>query len=87
MANIFKKSSFKSILKSPNGRAIGDKLVVDNLVEKYFPDKPETIVPLAISLALITESAEETILLAANVGGDADSVASMELLAHFIPIR
>ena len=33
--------------------------------------------PLAISLALITESAEETILLAANMGGDADSVASI----------
>lgn len=54
-----------------------DKLVVDYMTEKYFPDKPVTIVPLAINLALITESAEETILLAANVGGDADSVASI----------
>jgi len=33
--------------------------------------------PLAISLAVITKSAEETILLAANIGGDADSVASI----------
>ena len=43
----------------------------------YFPITPETIVPLAISLALVTESAENTALIAANVGGDADSVASM----------
>lgn len=37
------------------------------------PDK----VPLAINLALITGSAEDTILLAANLGGDSDSVASI----------
>jgi ADP-ribosylglycohydrolase len=54
-----------------------DTLVVSDLAEKYFPDKPETKVPLAINLALITESAERTILLAANLGGDADSVASI----------
>jgi ADP-ribosylglycohydrolase len=34
-------------------------------------------VPLAINLALITDSAERTTLLAANLGGDADSVASI----------
>jgi ADP-ribosylglycohydrolase len=49
----------------------------DDLAGRYFPDKPETKVPLAISLALITKSAEKTILLAANIGGDADSVASI----------
>lgn len=54
-----------------------DTLVVSDLAEKYFPDKPETKVPLAINLALITESAERTVLLAANLGGDADSVASI----------
>jgi ADP-ribosylglycohydrolase len=54
-----------------------DRLNVDEIAEPYFPNQPETIVPLAIALALITESAEATILLAANVGGDADSVASM----------
>ncbi|NIW98406.1 MAG: hypothetical protein GWN13_09235 [Phycisphaerae bacterium] len=54
-----------------------DKVVVNYIAEKYFPDKPVTIVPVAINLALITESAEETILLAANAGGDADSVASI----------
>ena len=53
------------------------RLSADHLAEAYFPDRPETIVPLAINLALLTESAEETILLGANVGGDADSVASI----------
>jgi ADP-ribosylglycohydrolase len=52
-------------------------LLASDLAEKYFPNKPETKVPLAINLALITESAEKTILLAANIGGDSDSVASI----------
>lgn len=52
-------------------------LTVDYVAERYFPSTPETIVPLAISLALITESAEQTVLIAANVGGDSDSVASI----------
>ena len=52
-------------------------LLVSDLAEKYFPNRPETKVPLAINLALLTESAEQTILLAANVGGDSDSVASI----------
>jgi ADP-ribosylglycohydrolase len=42
-----------------------------------FPDRPLTIVPLAIGLATVMRSAEEAILLAANVGGDSDSVASI----------
>jgi ADP-ribosylglycohydrolase len=54
-----------------------DTLLVDDLAEKYFPDRNETKVPLAINLALLTESVEQTVLLAANVGGDADSVASI----------
>jgi ADP-ribosylglycohydrolase len=52
-------------------------LTVDEIARQYFPNKPQNIVPLAISLALLAESAEETILLAANLGGDADSVASI----------
>lgn len=36
-----------------------------------------TIVPLAIALATVTGSAEDSILLAANTGGDSDSVASI----------
>jgi ADP-ribosylglycohydrolase len=54
-----------------------DTLRVSDLAENYFPNKPEIKVPLAINLALLTESAEQTILLAANVGGDSDSVASI----------
>jgi ADP-ribosylglycohydrolase len=50
-------------------------LIVDELARRYFPGKTENIVPLAISLALVTQSAQETALLAANIGGDADSVA------------
>jgi ADP-ribosylglycohydrolase len=42
-----------------------------------FPDRPAVIVPLAISLALVTKSASQTILLGTNIGGDADSVASI----------
>jgi ADP-ribosylglycohydrolase len=52
-------------------------LIMGDLAEKFFPDRPETKVPLAINLALITESAEQTTLLAANLGGDSDSVASI----------
>lgn len=43
----------------------------------HFPDNPLTIVPLAVALACVMASAEEAILLAANVGGDSDSVASI----------
>ncbi|HTS61588.1 MAG TPA: ADP-ribosylglycohydrolase family protein [Candidatus Acidoferrales bacterium] len=52
-------------------------LTPEYIADRYFPATPETKTPLAISLALITESAERTALLAANAGGDADSVASM----------
>jgi len=52
-------------------------LAVDELANRYFPDKPQNIVPLAIALALVTRSAQQTALLAANIGGDSDSVASI----------
>lgn len=52
-------------------------LDADELARQYFPDTPPNIVPLAIGLALVTRSARETALLAANLGGDADSVASI----------
>ena len=42
-----------------------------------FPNHPLTIVPLALGLATVMRSAEDAILLAANVGGDSDSVASI----------
>lgn len=48
-----------------------------DVAERCFPDRPLTIVPLALGLATLMSSAEEAILLAANVGGDSDSVASI----------
>jgi ADP-ribosylglycohydrolase len=54
-----------------------DKLSADYIAERHFPDRPETKVPLAIALALVTQSAGNTILLAANTGGDSDTVASI----------
>jgi ADP-ribosylglycohydrolase len=42
-----------------------------------FPSDPLTIVPLALGLAAVERSAERAILLATNVGGDSDSVASI----------
>jgi ADP-ribosylglycohydrolase len=44
---------------------------------RWFPADPLTIVPLAIALGTVMESAEAAILLATNVGGDSDSVASI----------
>lgn len=49
----------------------------ESLAAKYFPNRPSTIVPLALALATVTSSAKTAILLAANVGGDSDSVASI----------
>lgn len=41
------------------------------------PNQPMTIVPLALGLATVMQSAQEAILIAANIGGDSDSVASI----------
>jgi ADP-ribosylglycohydrolase len=48
-----------------------------DVAARCFPDRPLTIVPLALALATLKRSADEAILLAANVGGDSDSVASI----------
>jgi len=48
-----------------------------DVAARCFPVHPMTIVPLALCLATLMDSAEEAILLAANVGGDSDSVASI----------
>lgn len=66
-----------SIEKIHSDLAARKELLVNEIAQKYFPDKTEIIVPLAISLALITKSAERTALYAANLGGDSDSVASI----------
>ena len=48
-----------------------------NVAARYFPNQPLTIVPLALGLATVMQSVDEAILLAANIGGDSDSVASI----------
>ena len=48
-----------------------------DIAASWFPDRPLTIVPLALALGTVMSSAREAILLAANVGGDSDSVASI----------
>ena len=64
-------------------RAVHDNLAMLPALEpaavaaRCFPDSPLTIVPLALALATLMTSAGEAILLAANVGGDSDSVASI----------
>ena len=52
-------------------------LNADDVGRRYPPTGPLTIVPLALALATLMQSAEAAILLAANVGGDSDSVASI----------
>jgi hypothetical protein len=49
----------------------------DGLAADHFPASPLTIVPLAIALGVALPSADAAILLAANTGGDSDSVASI----------
>ena len=66
-----------SISKMHDDLSAHETFSASQLAEKYMPDKPETKVPLAINLALLTKSSQRTILLAANVGGDSDSVASI----------
>ncbi len=66
-----------AISKMHDHLSVQHTLLASDLAEKYFPDKPETKVPLAINLALLTGSSQRAILLAANVGGDSDSVASI----------
>jgi ADP-ribosylglycohydrolase len=52
-------------------------LTADDISRKWFPKQPLTIVPLAIALGTVTTSPDQAILLAANIGGDSDSVASI----------
>lgn len=53
------------------------ELFPGDVAARHFPMDPLTIVPLALTLGTVLESADTAILLAANVGGDADSVASI----------
>ena len=53
------------------------ELRADEIAARYFPSGPLTIVPLAVTLGTLWQSAESAILLATNIGGDSDSVASI----------
>lgn len=53
------------------------ELNADEVARQCQPTDPLTIVPLALALATLMQSAEAAILLAANVGGDSDSVGSI----------
>jgi ADP-ribosylglycohydrolase len=48
-----------------------------DVAARYFPEGPLRIVPLALALGAVMQSAEAAILLATNIGGDSDSVASI----------
>jgi ADP-ribosylglycohydrolase len=50
---------------------------VDSVAERWPPNRPLTIVPLALALATVMHSAGDAILIAANIGCDSDSVASI----------
>ncbi len=54
-----------------------DRLTAEEISQKWFPNRPLTIVPLAIALGALTTSVDQAILLAANIGGDSDSVGSI----------
>ncbi|PYR92240.1 MAG: hypothetical protein DMF84_14110 [Acidobacteria bacterium] len=53
------------------------ELQPQDVAARWFPEGPLTIVPLALALGTVMQSAEAAILLASNVGGDSDSVASI----------
>jgi ADP-ribosylglycohydrolase len=78
-----KRSGSRDTLFARAMEAVQDDLIrlpeldPDGVVRRCTPTDPLTIVPLAIALATLMESAESAILLAANVGGDSDSVASV----------
>jgi ADP-ribosylglycohydrolase len=53
------------------------ELRADTVAAACFPDRPLTIVPLALVLVSLVPAADHAILLATNIGGDSDSVASI----------
>jgi ADP-ribosylglycohydrolase len=66
-----------AIAEAQHGLASVARLGADAIAARWFPNRPLTIVPLALALATVMPSAEAAILLAANIGGDSDSVASI----------
>jgi ADP-ribosylglycohydrolase len=71
-------ASFTTALRAVHDHLAGLPILTPGVIAACcFPNNPLTIVPLALALATITQSAQEAVLLAANVGGDSDSVASV----------
>jgi hypothetical protein len=69
---------FRDAIRSVHeGLASMGELSAAGIAARWFPNSPLTIVPLALGLAAVMVSAEEAILMAANIGGDSDSVASI----------
>jgi ADP-ribosylglycohydrolase len=70
--------AFANAIRTVHDRLAGlTALRPADVAARCFPDQPLTIVPLALGLATVLQSAEDAILLATNIGGDSDSVASI----------
>jgi ADP-ribosylglycohydrolase len=71
-------TTFAEAVRTVHARLCDSRaLRAEDVAARCFPNSPLTIVPLALALATIMDSAEAAILLATNVGGDSDSVASI----------
>ncbi|MBI4265506.1 MAG: ADP-ribosylglycohydrolase family protein [Acidobacteria bacterium] len=71
-------ATFAKALRASHTELQGStELPPDDVAVRCFPNSALTIVPLAITLGTVMESARAAILLAANIGGDSDSVASI----------
>lgn len=69
---------FSNAIRAVHDDLAGRSIIrASDIASRWFPDRPLTIVPLALGLATTMDSAAEAILLAANIGGDSDSVASI----------
>jgi ADP-ribosylglycohydrolase len=66
--------SIRAIYDDFRGRPVPEPAA---LAAHWFPVDSLTVVPLALTLATVMDSAERAIVWAANVGGDSDSVASI----------
>ena len=70
-------ASMAQSIETLHSELAGEPLDAREISRRHFPIGADKVVSLAISLALIARAASDTVLLAANIGGDADSVASI----------
>ena len=68
---------FAKAIRDVHDTLRGSDPMTKNVMGSDPVNQPLTIVPLALGLATTMRSAEDAILLAANIGGDSDSVASI----------